>query len=229
VSILAVGGFLAYVARLSLCAFMAKRRGGREQAQETRSFFQTQLGAYTVSLLLSNFLMSIAFIFNAYWLINSLRITFAGFVKQFSITASSYFTSAIAIHAFTTLACRRRLPIGSAGGCCIGLGGSSCIIPAMIDDDNHGSLYGFDGMSCGISLAYPALQLSHNCCQVFLAIATSILFYTLVYLVLRGTISMSNGLRLNFNTEDRKRSLDMDGSDPKYQQFILTVARSLLW
>jgi len=64
---------------------------------------------------------------------------------------------------------------------------------------------------------------------VFLAIATSTLFYTLVYLVLRGTISMSNGLRLNFNTEDRKRSLDMDGSDPKYQQFILTVARSLLW
>ena len=35
---------------------------------------------------------------------------YAGFMKQLSITASSYFTSAIAIHAFTTLACKYKLP-----------------------------------------------------------------------------------------------------------------------
>lgn len=29
----------------------------------------------------------------------------------------------------------------------------------MIDDDNLGSLYGFDGLSCGIALQYPGLQL----------------------------------------------------------------------
>ena len=33
------------------------------------------------------------------------------------------------------------------------------IVPTMIDDDDLGSLYGFDGLSCGIALQYPGLQL----------------------------------------------------------------------
>ncbi|TFY58396.1 hypothetical protein EVJ58_g6446 [Rhodofomes roseus] len=236
VSILAVGGFLAYVARLSLHAFLAKRPGGRQQAQEQRTFFQTQLGAYTVSLLLSNFLTSIALIFNAHWIqLGGVRsdalCTAQGFIKQFSMTGSSYFTSAIAIHTFTTLACRRRLPDWLCGVAVVSgwsIAAVMSIIPAMINDGDLGLLYGFDGMACGISLAYPALQLFFQVIPVFLAISASLLFYTLVYLVLRGTISTSSGLRLNFRTEDRKRSLDMDGTDPKYQHFILTVARSLL-
>lgn len=64
--------------------------------------------------------------------------------------------------------------------------------------------------------------------QVFLAIFASLLFYGLIYLVVRGTISTSRGLRVNLCSEERKRSLDMDGTDPRYQAFILTVARSLL-
>ena len=100
-------------------------------------------------------------------------------MKQLSITASSYFTSAIAIHAFTTLACRYKLPDWLCGAAVVAgwaisaVMGSfrvlllmtprlrlpSGIVPAMIDDDNLGSLYGFDGLSCGISLQYPGLQL----------------------------------------------------------------------
>lgn len=66
VSILAVGAFLAYGARLSIHAMLAKRRGTPAK-QIKRSFFQTHLGAYTVSLLLGNFMSSIAFILNAHW------------------------------------------------------------------------------------------------------------------------------------------------------------------
>ena len=65
ISILATGAFLVYVARLSIHAMLAKRRRTTEQTK--RSFFQTQLGAYTLSLLLGNFLMSVAFIMNARW------------------------------------------------------------------------------------------------------------------------------------------------------------------
>lgn len=186
-------------------------------------------------------------------------------MKQFSMTASAYFTSAIAIHAFTTLACKRKSPDWLCGTAVVSgwavaavmgrwttveshvakLSILSGIVPAMINDDKFDSLYGFDGLSCGISLADPALQLFFqvipvhvasyrpmrkltSSMQVFLAVFASALFYGLVYLVLRGTISMSNGIRVNLSSEDRKRSLDMEGTDPKYQQFILTVARSLL-
>lgn len=45
---------------------LAKRRRATTE-QTKRSFFQTQLGAYTLSLLLGNFLMSVAFIMNARW------------------------------------------------------------------------------------------------------------------------------------------------------------------
>lgn len=93
--------------------------------------------------------------------------------------ASSYFTSAIAIHAFTTLACKRKLPDWLCGAAVVcGWAVSAVmgqwyslilvvtklrthpgIVPAMIDDDDLGSLYAFDGLSCGISLDYPSLQL----------------------------------------------------------------------
>lgn len=66
ISILATGAFLVYVARLSIHAMLAKRRRATTE-QTKRSFFQTQLGAYTLSLLLGNFLMSVAFIMNARW------------------------------------------------------------------------------------------------------------------------------------------------------------------
>ncbi|KZT73515.1 hypothetical protein DAEQUDRAFT_416738 [Daedalea quercina L-15889] len=234
ISILAVGAFLVYVARLSMHAFMAKRRGTGDQVH--RSFFQTQLGAYTVSLLFSNFLMSVAFIMDSHWVaIGRVEMdalcTAQGFIRQFSMTASSYFTSAIAIHAFTTLACKRKLPDWLCGAAVVAgwaVAAVMGIIPAMIDDDDLGSLYGFDGLSCGVSLDYPGLQLFFQVIPVFLSMFASVLFYGLVYLVLRGTISTSNGIRLNLNSEDRKRSLTMEGTDPRYQQFILTIARSLL-
>lgn len=63
---------------------------------------------------------------------------------------------------------------------------------------------------------------------MFLAVFASILFYGLIYLVIRGTISTSNGIRVNLSSEERKRSLGMNGTDPQYQAFVLTVARSLL-
>ena len=117
----------------------------------------------------------------------------------------------------------------------------------MIDDHDLGSLYGFDGLSCGISLEYPGFRLFFQVIpvrlalssrpttdyrmrrmQVFLALSASILFYGLVYAVIHGMISTSHGIRVNLCSEDRKRSLDMDGTDPRYQAFILTVAKSLL-
>ena len=63
ISILAIGAFLVFAARLSIHAMMAKRR----RVQAKRSFFQTQLGAYTLSLLLANLWMSVAFILNEHW------------------------------------------------------------------------------------------------------------------------------------------------------------------
>lgn len=51
--------------------------------------------------------------------------------------------------------------------------------------------------------------------------------FTLVFLVLRGTITMQNGIRFNLNRQHRWSTSSI--TTIEYQRFIAAVARSMLW
>lgn len=101
-----------------------------------------------------------------------------GALKQVGDTATAYFTAAIAVHTFSTLALRTRSPVWfCAAAICFGwvatiaggepsqwvlwksanINSSSALIPSNVALKS-GPLYSTDGSTCGISLAYPAVQ-----------------------------------------------------------------------
>ena len=64
--------------------------------------------------------------------------------------------------------------------------------------------------------------------QLLLGSIVSVLFYTLAFLVLRGTLSVNNG-RLKFNLDRTHRWSMSSVATAEYQRFIAAVARSMLW
>lgn len=55
----------------------------------------------------------------------------------------------------------------------------------------------------------------------------SVVFYTLVFLVLRGTLTIKGGIKFNFNRAHRWSMSSV--ATAEYQRFIAAVARSMLW
>lgn len=51
-------------------------------------------------------------------------------------------------------------------------------------------------------------------------------FYSLVFLILRGTIALKGGLKLNFDPEARRTTVH---GTYEYPRFIAAIARSMLW
>ncbi|OSX59101.1 hypothetical protein POSPLADRAFT_1060187 [Postia placenta MAD-698-R-SB12] len=236
VSILAVGFFLLYVSWVSLHAFLERRgiiRGGTWE----RSFFRTQLGAYTVSLLMSNFIMSIGFIINVRW-VELKRVdkgslcTAQGALTELANTATAYFTAAIAVHVFNSLVCHHKLPAWFCGfavvsGWVISL--IISVIPLMIKNAPMGPIYAFGGISCGISKYYPAVRVLFRLIPVFFAIVISIVFYFMIYLILRGTLDIQQGLHINLREDMRMSIMSNCERAPGYRKFIVAVVKSMIW
>ena len=63
--------------------------------------------------------------------------------------------------------------------------------------------------------------------QVFLASLLSAIVYSLVFLILRGTITINGGLRFQLDPERRLRLRNQ--SFEEYQRFVYLVARTMLW
>ena len=62
--------------------------------------------------------------------------------------------------------------------------------------------------------------------QIFVAALVAVLFYSLVFLILRGTLAIRGGLKLNLDLEARQMTM-YDTSD--YPEFIAAIAQSMLW
>ncbi|PCH42672.1 hypothetical protein WOLCODRAFT_163960 [Wolfiporia cocos MD-104 SS10] len=237
ITILAVGFVLFRVSWWSMHAMLARRGMVRNVVRKERSFFQTQLGAYTISLLLGNFMMSIAFIINAHWIRKNgvepgFLCTAQGVFSEIGDTAGGYFTAAIAIHAFSSLICHHRLPAwfcGFAVACGWVISVAIGLFPLAISNVHSGPIYGFDGLSCGISLSYNSAQVMLRLIPVFLAILVSMIFYGLVFLILRGTLSTAPCRPQSSFDQGARRSIAACSLSVEYQRFIYIVAKSMLW
>ncbi|EMD33546.1 hypothetical protein CERSUDRAFT_118114 [Gelatoporia subvermispora B] len=200
-----------------------------------RFFFRTQLGAYTASLLLSNFIYSTANALDIQWiLIHGVRrgslCTAQGMIGQISGVANSYFTSAIAIHTFNSLVLRKRLPTWCCGAT-VTFGWVSAmisgIIPHVVLKNDLDPVYDRNGLSCGFSPEYSVLETVLQLTPIFIASLISVVCFVLIFLFLRGTLSISNGLHVNIDPEARRSATA--GSLLEYHRFIAAIARSMLW
>lgn len=120
----------------------------------------------------------------------------------------------------------------------------SGVIPAFISTLADGPIYGNIGFECGITVQYPvahfllqSLPVSQSLIspgiglsfffQSFLSAFVSAVAYSAVFLVLRGTLVMNGGMRLQLNAE--QRWLGMSGPLVDYRHFVNALSRRLLW
>ncbi|KAI0090251.1 hypothetical protein BDY19DRAFT_1047449 [Irpex rosettiformis] len=208
-------------------------RGSMQAIKRERAIFHSQLGAYMASLLLSNLLSSIAIIINATW-VSQGGITAGGLctsqatLSQIADVAGAYFTGAIAVHTFTSLVLKYRLPLWVVSGLVLG-GWAIAIILAIFPIGTQtrlGPFYTVNGLTCDISPQYPLFETVIHLVPIFIAAIVAAIFYSLVFLILRGTIAIHGGLKLNLDYEARRSTMY---DNHEYPRFIAAIARSMLW
>lgn len=63
--------------------------------------------------------------------------------------------------------------------------------------------------------------------KIFLASILSAILYSLIFLVLRGTLVIRGGLKINLDPHERWNGRIASGEE--YHRFMASVARSMLW
>lgn len=206
-----------------------------KNGHHSKAFFHTQFGAYIASLMLSNALSTIGFMVNGQWAANKMVIegtlcNTQGILSQIGDTGGAYFTGTIAIHSFNSLVFRNKVP----GWLCLGATIFGWLValllaatPTWILHLPFGPVYGINELSCGISIEHPILSVVLHLLPLLLGSVVSVVFYTLLFLILRGTLSIKDGFKLNLNRSHRWSTSST--ATVEYQRFIAAVARSMLW
>lgn len=78
---------------------------------------------------------------------------------------------------------------------------------------------------CGIALHFPAVQLLVHLVPVLAGTLIASIFYALVFLNVRGTLTFKGNVKFNLHPEQRWREQD---AQAEYVKFVATVAKSML-
>ncbi|KAK7044221.1 hypothetical protein VNI00_007943 [Paramarasmius palmivorus] len=192
-------------------------------------FFNTQLGYYAACLLIANSFNSVAGLMGLPFLIqrgiseDGLCIAQA-VVMQFGNIATAYFTVAIGVHTFNSLVLRKRQSVFFyAPAIFLGwaLAVVIAILPIMVD---IGPIYGVSGLACGVKQTYGSSMFFFHLLPIFIAAGLSAILYTLIFLVLRGSLVIKGGVKLSTDSNDRGGS-----SSENYQRFVAGIAKSMIW
>lgn len=100
----------------------------------------------------------------------------------------------------------------------------SGLVPSFINFKS-GPVYGTDGATCGISLQYPLVQLLLHLVPMLAASLIASVFYALVFLNIRGTLSIKGGVKFNLDPESRWRAQD---GQVQYIKFVAAIAKTML-
>ncbi|KAJ8520196.1 hypothetical protein ONZ45_g2995 [Pleurotus djamor] len=144
-----------------------------------------------------------------------------GILMQLGNFSTAYFTIVIAVHTFLTLVLHKRqsLKVCAFTAAFGWVSTAMVVFSPLYFKETDGKLYGPSGFSCGITLKYPKVQ-------IFTASVLTAILYALIFLVLRGTLMIKGGLRLNLGPPPSSRGLY---TSEGYHCFITAVARSMLW
>ncbi|KAL1746947.1 hypothetical protein HDZ31DRAFT_33092, partial [Schizophyllum fasciatum] len=146
-------------------------------------------------------------------------------MMQLGNCATAYFTVAMAFHSFASLGLRvRHSAVIGAVTITVGWVGSVLLVtlPTLAHRD-AGPLYGISGLSCAVRGVYPTQQFEFHILPIFIASVLSAILYSLIFLVLRGTLKIRDGISLNFNPMARYDMTEGQG----YHQFVVSIAHSL--
>ncbi|RXW21747.1 hypothetical protein EST38_g4135 [Candolleomyces aberdarensis] len=229
-AILCTLALLSVALRITWLAIRS-RMAGEEEKPHVYMFFQTQLGNYAVCLLLSMTFNTFAGILALPWLIaRGITIgpacTAQAVLTQIGTLSSGYFTVIIAIHTFMSLVMKRGQSL-LLSRCAMAFGwalaGIMAALPFFVATPN-GAIYGPDGIMCGIRSAYVQLRFFLHLLPILVASVLSAILYSVIFLVLRGTIVLQGGVRLTLDPTER-----WSGRDENYNRFLARVARSMIW
>ncbi|KAF8207160.1 hypothetical protein K438DRAFT_1714041 [Mycena galopus ATCC 62051] len=215
--------------------FLAVRRffsGSSGADSREYVFFNTVLGNYAACLLISNIINSIAGIMGLNQLMHGgiqegAYCTTQAIVMQVANFAGAYFTIAIAIHTVNSLVLKKRQ---STWVCIttISVGWMTsavlAVAPLLYKTGATGSMYGISGLSCGIRDVYPRSLFFFHLLPIFITSIMSALLYSLIFLVLRGTLVIRGGLKFSLDPNER-----WGGNVQNYHRFVARIARSMLW
>jgi len=211
-----------------------KRTPSENLAREV-FFFRSQLGQYACSLLLSKWISCLGGLITIKW-VNEGGITTGpscftqGVLYEVGEFASAFFVVVIGLHTFNTLVLRNRQPqwvgplvttLGWAAALAVGTG------PLVMSDRGGGPLYDIGSLSCGFSRSSPVTHILLFFIPMFLGALLSAIVYSLIFLILRGTITINGGLRFQLDPERRLRLRNVTFEE--YQRFVCSVARTMLW
>ncbi|KAE9408361.1 hypothetical protein BT96DRAFT_697144 [Gymnopus androsaceus JB14] len=190
-----------------------------------QSLFNTQLGYYAACLLIANMINGIAGLMGLPFLVNhaitdNALCTSQATVMQIGNIATAYFTVAIAIHTFNSLVLRKRQSICVYGPTII-IGWLTSLAVAFVPLlPQMGPLYGPSALACGVRPTFPWHLFFFHLLPIFVGAVISAVLYTLIFLVLHGTITIKG-----LSPEDHRS----DRSGSPYQRFVASIARSMLW
>ncbi|GLB40499.1 hypothetical protein LshimejAT787_0803700 [Lyophyllum shimeji] len=198
-------------------------------------FFNTQLGHYAACLLIANAFVDVAGLIGVRWTIDK-GITDGGLctvqaiLMQIGNWSTAYFTVTIAVHTFNSLVLKRRQSVLLAGSV-ISIGWISAGILAagpFVDPSRYkfGPGYGADGLSCGVRSVYLKAQFFFHLLPIFLASIMSAILYSLIFLVLRGTLNIRGGIKLTLDPQERWVAGKVV---EHYPRFVARIARNMLW
>ncbi|THV02835.1 hypothetical protein K435DRAFT_716494 [Dendrothele bispora CBS 962.96] len=192
------------------------------------SFFNTQLGYYAACLLVANLINGVAGLMGLPWLVRK-GITENGLctsqatVMQFGNIAGAYFTIAIAVHTFNSLVLRKRQSAFIFAPA-IALGWTLAAIVSLlplVTSKTNGPLYGVSGLSCGVRVNFPRQMFFFHLLPILITAVLSAILYSLIFLVLRGSLVFRGGVKFNLNPGER--------NDDSYRRFVASIAKSMLW
>ena len=153
---------------------------------------------------------------------------------------TAIFSLVIAAHTFSLLVLRRKWPdwacyIILIASCSV-LTLNLCIGNFVVTNvDKRGPYYGISGYWCWITPAYSTEQYTSEYLFMFASAGSSFILYLLVFLRLRGNITISAGYKVHFHRRPKFRmgrtntGAYIVTDDRHVESHLTTVAKQMLW
>ncbi|KIJ45885.1 hypothetical protein M422DRAFT_250671 [Sphaerobolus stellatus SS14] len=216
-------GLLSAISTSSLLVYIAWNAMSRKSVQPStvqsglRSFIFSSLGFYLISLLFCDLLQGTAFALNYHWarlgsMSEGTVCTVQGVVSQIGDLGAALWSTVIAFHTFWLLFLVRHphpwtIPVIFVLGWTI-LIFLPIIGPTALQRSSYGYFFGLTGAWCWIGNAYKVERVLFLYAWVFLALGTSFIFYSLIYLRFSNflTPDLNGALHINcWSSFSRKR------------------------
>ena len=211
------------------------------RAPDQHKFIRTHVAAYFFSLLLCDLTQGIGALLNTRWIARGgIEIgsycTAQAAIKQTGNVGTALWSFVIAVHTFDVLFLRWHIADYVCYGTLIGvwalLGFIVILGPAVVESRDRGPFYGISGFWCWITPAYPTERYALEYFFMFASAGLSFVLYFLVFLRLRGNVSIS-GWHIRFHRVQNGPGQDNSNNgmfhDGRRDPHLMQVARQMLW